>query len=66
MKNIKVMNILVSLDRGDCSRMFHIGEKAWLAEYLGVPIEDIKSYQCLWEEDLISQLDIAYNVVYNV
>lgn len=59
----KVMNILVSLDRGDCSRMFHIGEKAWLEEYLGMQIE---SYSCLWEEDLINQLDIAYNVVCNV
>lgn len=59
----KVMNILVSLDRGDCSRMFKIGEKAWLEEYLGMQIE---SYSCLWEEDMINQLDIAYNVVCNV
>lgn len=56
-------NTIVSLDRGDYSRMGKIGEKAWLEEYLGMHID---SYECLWEEDMINQLDIAYNIVYSV
>lgn len=57
------INILVSLSRGDCTQMRIMGEKAWLEEYLGMQIE---SYSCLYEEDMINTLEIAYNIVCNV
>lgn len=60
-KKIRSFNTIVSLDRGDCSRMFKLGAKAWLEEYFGIEIE---SYSTLWEEDLINTLDVAYSINY--